>query len=36
VPPSQLSYDEYNNCTLSMGRWDGEGEDWPPDFICQG
>ena len=29
VPPSQLSYDEYTDCTVSVGRLDGEGEDWP-------
>ena len=36
--PSQLSYDEYTDCTLSasVGRWDGEGEDWPPALICWG
>ena len=27
--PSQLSYDEYTDCTLSLERWDGEGEGWP-------
>jgi len=27
VAPSQLSYDEYTNCTLSEGRGDGEEED---------
>jgi len=21
---------------VSMGRWDGEGEDWPPALICRG
>ena len=30
VPPSQLSYDEYTDCTLSVERWDGKGDDWPP------
>jgi len=33
---SQLSYDEYTDCTLSVGRWDSEGEDWPPALICHG
>jgi len=36
APPSQLSYDEYTDCTLSVGRTDGEGEDWPPALICRG
>ena len=26
---SQFSYDEYIDRTLSVGRWNGEGEDWP-------
>jgi len=21
---------------LLVGRWDGEGEDWPPTLICRG
>jgi len=24
VPPSQLNYDEYTDCTVRVGRWDGE------------
>ena len=36
APPSQLSYDEYIDRTLSVGRWDGEGEDWPAALICWG
>jgi len=31
--PKKLSYDEYAECTLSVGRWDGEREDWPPAFV---
>src|SRR6218665_907614 len=31
---SQLSYDEYTDHALSVGRCDGEGEDWLPAFIC--
>ena len=30
APPSQLSYDEYTDRTRSLGRQDGEGENWPP------
>lgn len=36
-PPAstrQLSYDEYTACTLSVERWDGEGENWPLALIC--
>src|SRR6218665_3240424 len=36
APPSQLSYDEYTDRTLSVGRGDGEGKDWPPVLICRG
>jgi len=36
APPGQLSYDEYTDRTLSVGRRDGEGEDWPPALICCG
>ena len=36
APPSQLSYDEYTDHTLSVGRRDGEGEDWPPALIGHG
>jgi len=32
--PSEISYDEHIDHTLSVGR--GEGKDWPPDLICQG
>ena len=32
--PSQLSYDEYTDRTLSVGRRDGEGEEWLPTLIC--
>ena len=35
APPSQLSYDEYTDRTLSVGRWDSEGANWPPIQICQ-
>ena len=35
-PYSQLSYDEYTDLKLAVGRWDGEGEDWPPALICRG
>ena len=34
--PSQLIYDEYTDCTLSVGRWDEEGDDRPPAIICRG
>jgi len=27
---------EYTDCTLSVGGWDSEGEDWPPTLICRG
>jgi len=35
-PTSQLSYmyDEYTG--LSVGKWDGKGEDWPRALICRG
>ena len=36
APPSQLSYDEYTDRTLSVGRWGGEGKDWPTALICLG
>ena len=36
APLSQLSYDEYTDRTLSVWRWDGEGENWPPALICRG
>ena len=32
APPAtliQLSYDEYTDCTLSVGGWYGKGDDWP-------
>jgi len=33
LPPSQLSYDEYTDRTLSVGRRDGEGKTGhPPSF----
>jgi len=35
VPPNQLGYDDTDR-TLSVGRWDGKGEDWPPALICRG
>ena len=25
APPSQLRYDEYTDCTLTVGRWDSVG-----------
>jgi len=31
-----MIYDEYTDRTLSVGRWDGEGEYWPSTFICRG
>ena len=31
-----LCYDEYTDHALSVGRWDGGGEDWPPALICRG
>ena len=34
APHSQLSYDEHTDTTLSVERWDCEGEDWPPTLIC--
>ena len=34
--PSELSYGEYTDRTLSVGRWDSEGGDWPPALICRG
>jgi len=33
---SDLSYDKYTNCTLTVGRWDSEGESCSPAFICRG
>jgi len=36
APLSQLSYDENTDCTLLVGRWDGERGDWPPTIICRG
>jgi len=33
---NQLGYSEYTNCTLSVVRQDGKGEDWPSAFICWG
>jgi len=35
APHSQLSYDEYPDRSVSVGRWDGEGGDSPPALICQ-
>lgn len=35
-PPNQLNYNEYINCTLSVGSWVGNGEEWPPAPICRG
>jgi len=32
----KLSYNEYIDRTLSVGRWDSDGEDWPPARMCQG
>jgi len=37
--PSQFSYDEYTDHTLSEERRDGKGEeleDWPTALICRG
>jgi len=35
--PSQFSFYEYTDRTLSVGRWyDGEREDWPPALMCRG
>ena len=34
--PSLLSYDEYTDRTLPVGRWGGEGEDWPSALIGRG
>ena len=34
--PCQLSYNQYNDLTMSVGRTEGEAEDWPPVFICRG
>jgi len=36
VPPSQLSYNEYTDRTLSVERWGGEREDWPFALTCRG
>jgi len=36
APSMQLSYDEYTDSTLSVGRWDGEGEDLLSTLICRG
>ena len=33
---TELSYDEYTDNALSVGKWYGEGEDWPPALICRG
>ena len=35
APPSQFTYDGYTDRTMSVGRPDGEGEDWPPALLCQ-
>jgi len=32
---SQLSYDEYTNPKLSVGSWDGDGEDWLPSSYAK-
>ena len=29
APPSPISYNEYTDRTLPVGRWDGKGVDWP-------
>jgi len=34
--PSQLSYNDHNDRTPSVSRWDGDGEDWPSALICRG
>jgi len=34
--PSQLRYNECTGSTLLLWRWDGEGDDWPPTFLCHG
>ena len=36
APPRKLCYDDYTDCTLLVGRLDGEGEDWPRALICRG
>ena len=33
APSSQLDSSEYTEHTLLVGRWDGEGKDWPPPFL---
>ena len=32
---SQLSYDEYTDRAQSVGRWDSEGENWPPPSYAE-
>lgn len=34
--PSQLSYHEYTECTLFVGRQGSEEEDWSPTLLCWG
>src|SRR6218665_3884949 len=34
--PSQLDYNEYTDCTLSVGRRNGEGQNWPYTLIRKG